>query len=141
MFLRHVWCYHGLLISLTSNRRPQFALKMWNLLCKLLDIKSKLSTAWHPETDGQSKIANQEMERYLCSYINHFQDDWVECLPMAEFSSNSNTSATTKMPPFLVLCSYIFCMSFELVDFTALSTRKQLANAKAKSIANCMQEV
>ena len=141
MFLRHVWCYHGLPISLTSDRGPQFALKMWDSLCKLLGIKTKLSTAWHPETDGQSEIANQEMERYLRSYVNHFQDDWVERLPMAEFSSNSNTSATTKVPPFLVSRGYIPRMSFEPVDLTASSTRERLANARAKSITDCMQEV
>ena len=72
MFLRHVWCYHGLPISLTSDRGSQFASKMWNSLCKLLGIKARLSTAGHPETDEQSKIANQEMERYLCTYVNHF---------------------------------------------------------------------
>ena len=72
MFLRHIWCYYSLPISLTSDRGPQFALKMWDLLCKLLGIKAKLLTAWHFKTDGQSKIANQEMERYLCSYVNHF---------------------------------------------------------------------
>ena len=141
MFLRHVWCYHGLPISLTSDRGPQFALKMWNSLCKLLGITAKLSTAWHPETDGQSKIANQEIERYLRSYVNHFQDDWVERLPMAKFSSNANTSVTTKVPPFLVSCGYIPRMSFEPVDLTALSTRERIANAKATSIANRMQEV
>ena len=142
MFLCHVWCYHGLSISLTSDRGPQFALKMWDLLCKLLGIKAKLSTAWHPETDGQSEIANQEMERYLRTYVNHFQDDWVGNLPMAEFSSNANTLATTKIAPFLVSCGYIPRMSFDpSVDLTALSTRKRLANAKAKSIADCMQEV
>ena len=60
---------------------------------------------------------------------------------MAKFSSNANTSATTKIPPFLVSCGYISCMSFDLVDLTALSIRKRLANAKAKSIADCMQKV
>ena len=62
LFMQHVWSREGLLISLTSNRGPQFIVKMWNFLCKLLGIKAKLSTAWYPETDGQSKIANQEME-------------------------------------------------------------------------------
>ena len=60
---------------------------------------------------------------------------------MAEFSSNSNTSATTKMAPFLASCGYIPCMSFDPVDLTALSTREKLANARAKSIARRMQEV
>ena len=75
MFLRHVWCYHGLPISLTSNWGSQFVSKMLDSLCKLLGIKAKLLTAWHPKIDGQSKIANQEMERYLRSYVGHFQDD------------------------------------------------------------------
>ena len=115
---------------------------MWDSLCKLLEIKAKLSTAWHPETNGQSKIANQEIERYLRSYVNHFQDDWTDRLPMAEFASNSNTLATTKISPFLALRSYIPCMSFDpSVNLTASSTRKRLANAKARSIADCMQEV
>ena len=114
---------------------------MWDSLCKLLGVKAKLLTAWHPETDGQSKIANQEIERYLCSYVNHFQDDWVERLPMAEFSSNANTSATTKVSPFLVSRGYIPCMSFDPVDLTASSTRERLANTRARSIADCMQEV
>ena len=60
---------------------------------------------------------------------------------MAKFSSNANTLATTKMPPFLVSCGYIPCMSFEPVDLRALSTCKQLANAKAKLIASRMQKV
>ena len=62
LFFCYVWCYHGLPTSLISNRGPQFAFKMWNLLCKLLGIKAKLSIIWHPEIDGQSKIANQEIE-------------------------------------------------------------------------------
>ena len=141
MFLRHVWCYHSLPISLTSDRGPQFASKMWDSLCKLLGIKAKLLTAWHPETNGQSKIANQKMERYLCTYVNYFQNDWVENLLMAEFSSNANTSATTRVALFLASRGYIPRMSFDSVDLTALSTRKRLANAKARSIADSMQEV
>ena len=96
---------------------------------------------WHLKTDGQSKITNQKIERYLWSYVNHFQNDCVDCLPMAKLSSNANTSATTKIAPFLAFCGYIPRMSFKPVDLTALSTRKQLANTKTKLIANRMQEV
>ena len=113
---------------------------MWDSLCKLLGIKVKLSTAWHPKTDGQSEIANQEIERYFCSYVNHFQDDWVDCILTAEFSSNANTSATTKDPLFLVSYGYIPRMSFDLVNLKASSTRERLANARAKSIADHMQK-
>ena len=75
LFLQDVWSKHGLLTSMTSDRRSQFISKIWDSLCKLLEIKVKLSTALHPETDGQSENANQEAEQHLRSYINHFQDD------------------------------------------------------------------
>ena len=141
MFICYVWCYHGLPVSLTFDQSPQFSSKIWNLLCRFLEIKAKLLPAWNSKTDGQSKIANQEMKCYLCSYVNHFQDNWVEQLPMAKFSSNSSTSATTKVLPFLVSCGYILQMSFDPVDLTASSTRKRLANTRARLIADCMQKV
>lgn len=141
LFLCHVWYFYCLSINLISDRGPQFALKIWDFLCKLLRIRAKLLTTWHFKTDGQSKIANQEMKQYLCSYIDYFQDDWVEYLPMAKFSSNVNTSATTKVLPFLVLYGYISCMSFKPINLTALSICKRLVNAKTESIVICMQEV
>ena len=48
----YVWCYHGLPISITFDWDPQFVSKIWHLLCHLLGIKARLSTAWNPETDG-----------------------------------------------------------------------------------------
>ena len=75
LFLQDVWFKHGLPTSMTSDRGSQFVLKMWDSLCKLLGIKVKLSTAFHPETNDQSKNANQEAERHLKSYVNYFQDD------------------------------------------------------------------
>lgn len=62
LFMQYVWLRQDLPISLTSDRGLQFTAKIWDSLCKLLGIKAKLSTAWHPEIDGQNKIANQEME-------------------------------------------------------------------------------
>ena len=58
LFFWDVWSKHSLLISMTSDCRSQFVSKMWNSLCKLLGIKTKLSTAFHLETDSQSKNAN-----------------------------------------------------------------------------------
>ena len=72
LFIQYIWSREGLPISLTLDRGPQFVAKMWDSLCKLLGIKAKLSIAWHSETDSQSEIVNQEMERYLKSYVNHF---------------------------------------------------------------------
>ncbi len=71
LLLQNVWKLHGLPSSLTSDRGPQFILGVWKNLCKILDISANLSTSFHPETDGQSEIANQEMERYLCTFVNY----------------------------------------------------------------------
>ena len=114
---------------------------MWDSLCKLLRIIAKLSTAFHPEINGQSKNVNQETEQHLKSYVNHFQDDWVWLLPMREFSANANISATTKVPPFLAIKDYNPRMSFDPVDLSANLTKERIANSTARSIANCMEKV
>ena len=124
-----------------SDRGPQFVAKMWDFLCKLLDIKAKLSTAWHSETDDWSKIVNQEMEQYLQSYVNHFQDNWVRFLPIAEFAGNANTFASIKIPLFLASQGLIPLMNFDPVDLSVSLTCEQLANSQTKFLANCMQAV
>ena len=141
MLLHNMWQKHGLPLSVVSDRDPQFVSAVWKALCKILRINAKLSTAFHPETDGQSEIANQKMERHLCTYVNHFQNNWVDLLSMAEFAANANPSSTTKIPPFQATRGYVPRMSFDPVDLSEESTRERLANSKARSIATDMEEV
>lgn len=65
-----------------------------------LGTNHKLSTAFHPQTDGQTERLNQTMEQYLRSYVNYKQDNWVELLPLAQFAYNSALSEATKTSPF-----------------------------------------
>ena len=81
------------------------------------------------------------MERHLRTYVNHFQDNWVDLLPMAKFAANANPSATTKILPFQAMRGYVPRMSFDPVDLSEKSTREWLANIKARSIAADMEEV
>ena len=81
------------------------------------------------------------MERHLRTYVSHFQDNWVDLLPMAEFAANANPSATTKIPPFQATRGYVSRMSFDPVDLSEKSTRERLANTRARSIAADMEEV
>ena len=122
MLLHNVWRRHGLPSSVVSNRGPQFVSAVWKALCKILRINVKLSTAFHPETNGQSEIANQEIERHLCTYVNNFQNNWVDLLPMAKFAANANLSSTTKIPPFQATRGYVPRMSFDPVDLLEEST-------------------
>ena len=66
----------------------------------LLGIQTKLSTAFHPETDGQTEWVNQTIKQYLRHYYSWKQDDWDELLQMVEFAYISAKSETTGISPF-----------------------------------------
>lgn len=100
LFLHHVWKHHGLPKTIVSDRGTQFTSRLWQRLCQRLRISLKLSTAYHPETDGQSENSNQGLEQYLRAYVNYVQDDWVNWLPLAEFAINNHRSETTGVSPF-----------------------------------------
>jgi len=69
-------------------------------LNNLLGIQTKLSTAYHPQTDGQMERINQELEQYLRVFINHRQEQWPNWLGMAEFVYNNKIHTATKISPF-----------------------------------------
>ena len=140
LLIRNVWKLHGLPKIMISDRGPQFVSLVWQTLCKILNIKSKLSTAFHPETDGQSEISNQEMERYLRTYVNYQQDDWSDWLPMAEYSSNASTSVSSTMSPFFVNYGFEPRMSFEPVGIEG-TARERILKQKAKDIHVNMENI
>jgi hypothetical protein len=71
-----------------------------------LRTNHKLSTAFHPQTDGQTERLNQTLEQYLRSYVNQQQDNWVELLPLAQFAYNSAKSEATHTSPFFANYGY-----------------------------------
>ena len=113
LFLKHMWKYHGLPQSIISDRGSQFIIDFWKFLCKKLGITAQLSTAWHPETDGQTERINGVMEQYLRSFVNYLQDDWLDWLPLAEFVGNNTESETTKVTPFFANKDFHPRMGFE----------------------------
>ena len=58
-----------------------------------LGIKSTMSTAFHPQTDGETECVNQELEQYLCIFCNFQVDNWAELLPFMEFAHNARAHA------------------------------------------------
>ena len=87
--------------SIVSDRGPQFAAGLTKELDRMLGIKTKLSMAFHPQTDRQTEHMNQELEQYLRFFIEHRQKDWPEWLASAEFAVNNKTHTTTKVLPFM----------------------------------------
>ena len=105
-FVQHVFSKHGVPFSITSDRGKLFVSEVWTQICKMLDIKSALSTAYHPETDGQTERVNQILEQYLRCYVNYLQDDWSELLPLAEFAYNNTPQDSIGMTPFFANKGY-----------------------------------
>ena len=100
IFLREVWRLHGLPSSVVSDRDSRFQSKFWLAVMELLKVDVRLSTAFHPQTDGQTERVNQILEQYLRCYCSYQQDDWAELLPLAEHAYNSAVSESTKVSPF-----------------------------------------
>jgi len=100
LFRDYVWKLHGLPKSIISDRGVQFVAGMMKELNNLLGIQMKLSTAYHPQTDGQTERINQELEQYLRVFIDHRQKQWLDWLGMAEFTYNNKIHAVTKISPF-----------------------------------------
>jgi len=96
----NVWQLHGLPKSITSDKGPQFAAGLMRELNEMLGIKTKLSTAFYPQTDGQTERMNQELEQYLHMFIDHCQDHWLEWLGTAEFAYNNKAYTGTKVLSF-----------------------------------------
>ena len=102
LFRDNVWKLYGLLESIVSDRGPQFVAEMTMELNRMLGIETRLSTAYHPQTDRQTKRMNQELEQYLRFFVDHRQKDWLEWLVSAKFVVNNKAHLTTKMSLFIV---------------------------------------
>ena len=86
---------------MVSDRGPQFAAELTKKLNRMLGIETRLSTAFHPQTDGQTEQMNQELEQYLRFFVEHRQKDWPEWLASAEFVVNNKVHTATKVSPFM----------------------------------------
>lgn len=106
LFKTHIFRVHGIPRSILSDRDSKFTSKFWEEFCELLGIERKMSTAFHPQTDGQTERTNQVLEHYLRQYCNYNQDDWEALLPLAEFCYNNNVHESTGTTPFFANYGY-----------------------------------
>ena len=106
-FIEWIWREEGYPATIISDRGTQFTALFWQRLCQRIGTKPKLSTAFHPETDGQTESANAALKQYLRAYVNYQQDNWVDLLPIAEFEANSDRNASSGIAPFLATKGYI----------------------------------
>jgi transposase InsO family protein len=102
IYLRDVWKLHGTPLTVLSDRGSQFVAEFTRELYRRLKIKLATSTAYHPQTDGQTERVNQVMEQFLRLFANERQDNWDGLLPLAEFQYNNTVHSSTKESPFML---------------------------------------
>ena len=109
LFRDHAFPYTGIPKRIISDRDTHFTSQFFKELCDQLNIKQNISSAYHPQTDGQSERTNQTLETILRIFCNHQQDNWVDWLKIAQYIINCRPSSTTKKPPYELWMGFIPC--------------------------------
>jgi len=107
VYATYIFPHYGLPKKVISDRDPRFASNFSRELCNLLRIKQNISSAYHPQTDGQSERTNQSLEQYLQLYCGSQQKKWAFWLPLAQYTWNSWPNASTKKSPFELILGYV----------------------------------
>ena len=103
LYIKEIVRLHGIPVTIVSDRDTRFVGRFWKSLHKALGTKVVFSTAYHPQTDGQSERTIQILEDMLRSCALDFGGNWDEHLPLIEFSYNNSYQASLGMPPFEAL--------------------------------------
>jgi transposase InsO family protein len=100
LYLSRIVSLHGVPKTIVSERGTQFTSRFWKQLHQPLGTKLAFSTAYHPQTDGQTERVNQILEDMLRAFVLAYGTKGEDCLPFVEFSYNNGYQASLQMAPF-----------------------------------------
>lgn len=100
LFIDHVVAFNGMPDEVVSDRGPQFTSLFWKEVCETLGVKRSLSSAYHPESDGQTERMNRILEDVLRHYVSPQHKDWVHYVRLAQFAINNSWHEATTFTPF-----------------------------------------
>uniref|UniRef100_A0A803TUR5 Gypsy retrotransposon integrase-like protein 1 n=1 Tax=Anolis carolinensis TaxID=28377 RepID=A0A803TUR5_ANOCA len=103
LFIEHCYKHHGAPSKVISDRGSVFVSRFWKAFLRQLGAKQALSTAYHPQTDGQTERVNQVLEQYLRCYTNYQQDNWSKFLAYAQVAYNNSVHSSTGHSPFEIV--------------------------------------
>jgi hypothetical protein len=137
ILFRDIFALYGVPDGIVSDRGSLFTSNFWQSFCYLLKIQRKLSTAYHPQTDGQTERQNQVLEHYLRTYCDTEQSDWASNLTLAQFAYNNAWHSTIDTTPAEALMGYKPVAPGD-APLPARPIRKPRDNAAAKLRVNEM---
>jgi predicted aspartyl protease/transposase InsO family protein len=105
-FFKNWVAHHATPRSIISDRGTNWVGGFWQRVCELTGIQQRLSTAYHPETDGSTERANQEVQAYIRAFVTHAQDDWGTLLPAAMLAINNRDAGPSRLSPFFLTHGY-----------------------------------
>jgi len=141
VFLTHFYMHHGLPLTITSDRGSQFVGGFWRIVCEKLSIQRRLSTAFHPQSDGATERANQEVERIMRTFIAYAQDDWMGLLPIVAIAINNRDASSTGLSPFFFTHGYhIDPLGIEDSSTNALGTMMTQPARAGETFVNRLRE-
>ncbi|GKA57609.1 putative reverse transcriptase domain-containing protein [Tanacetum coccineum] len=134
LYLKEVVCRHGVPVSNISDRDSHFTSRFWKSLQKALGTNLDMSTAYHPQTDGQSERTIQTLEDMLRACVIDFGSSWDRHLPLVEFSYNNSYHASIKAAPYEALYGRKCRSPIKTRLLTARSRQKSYADRRAKPL-------
>ena len=130
LYATYVLPHYGLPHRIISDHDPRFTSVFSRELCRTLGISQNISTAYHPQTDGQSERTNQRLEQYLRIFIDYHQQNWASLLPLAQYTLNAWPNATTKKAPFELILGHIPKVHQSARPFKSPSVENRLQQLK-----------
>jgi hypothetical protein len=135
LFLKEIVRLHGIPNSIVSDRDRKFVSMFWRELHRLMGVKLLMSTAFHPQTDGASERAVQNVSQVLRTIISNDQKDWTLACPMTEFAINSTLSSSTGFAPFELNYGWLPHLTFSNALSNYAGVNNFIENAKSNLMA------
>ena len=147
--MQHVFKLHGMPATIVSDRDPIFTSHFQQELMRLQGVQLAMSSAYHPQSNGQTEVVNKSLEHYLRAFVVDKPQYWVEWLPLTEFWFNNNFHVTLKMTPFEALYGFAPPRLLDYIPVTTkvdsvdmhLQTRQQLISLLKQNLVAAQERV
>ena len=140
LFFFEIACKSGMPVGVVSDRGSIFISAFWSSLCYHAKIKRRMSTAFYPQTDGQTEKQNQTLEHFLRIFINSEQTNWAKILPIAEFTYMNSHHSSIGCSPFFAMYGYNPEIHWEAGD-GSLEGEVPAATERVKQLQNYRKQI
>jgi predicted aspartyl protease/transposase InsO family protein len=138
LFIEWIYRFGHCPESITSDRGPQFISAFWHEFCRIIGVKLQLSTAYHKQTDGQTEIMNRYIDQRLRPFVNHYQNNWSELIPIMDHVQATVPHSSIGMAPYRLKFGHDPRTSWNWDTPAPAQPRERLSQQEAVSMAKRM---